>query len=80
MDASHATGGTIGGLLAAAGVGLLRHYGVSSIDPTEATIAGVASVAGGVAVAHAVWNIGLGPIVARILHGPKAAPSPPVGP
>lgn len=72
MDASHVTGGTLGGLAAIIVVGLLRHFGVSSIDPTEAAAVAAAAMAGGVAVAHAVWNIGLGPIFSRIVHGPRA--------
>lgn len=70
MTTTHATGGVLGGLLGIVGVGLLRHYHVSSIDETEATAVGVAAVAGGAALAHAVWNIGLGPIFRRIVHGP----------
>jgi hypothetical protein len=74
MTTTHATGGVIGGLLGIIGVGLLRHYHVSSIDDTEATAVGVAAAAGGVALAHAVWNIGLGPIFRRIAHGPTTPP------
>lgn len=70
MDASHVTGGALGALAAIVTVGLLRHYGASSIDPTEATAAAGAAIGAGVAVAHAVWNIGLGPIINRVLHGP----------
>lgn len=72
MDASHVTGGTLGGLVAVVVVGVLRHYGVSSIDPTEAVALGVAAAGAGVAFAHAVWNTGLGPIFSRIVHGPRA--------
>lgn len=78
MQPSHITGAAIGGLLGIVGVGLLRHYGVSSIGQTEATAVGIGAVAAGVAIAHAVWNIGVGPIFRRIVHGP-AAPSGPQG-
>ena len=76
MKASHVTGGVIGGLLGVLAVGLAHHYGITSMSDTDAALVGGAAAAGGVAVAHAVWNIGLGPIFRRILHGP-AAPSTP---
>lgn len=76
MQPAHITGAAIGGLLGIVGVGLLRHYGVSSIDQTEATAVGIGAVGAGIAVVHAVWNIGLGPIFRRIAHGPAEPAKP----
>ena len=82
MTTTHITGGVLGYLVGVILVGMLRHYGVSSIDPTEAAAVGGGFAAGGIAVVHAVWNIGVGPIVRRIVHGPSqpAAPTPPPPP
>ena len=76
MSSSHVTGGVLGGALGIVLVGLLRHYGISSIDQTEASAVGVGFAGAGVAVAHAVWNLGLFPIIHRIIHGPDPAKQP----
>lgn len=76
MRPSHVTGGVIGGLLGAAFAGLAHHYGLTSLSETDAALVGAGAVAAGVAAAHAIWNIGLGPIFARIAHGPKPPATP----
>lgn len=75
MNASHVTGAGLGAAFGALLVGLLHHFNVTVLSDTDAALIGAAFVALGVGVAHAVWNVGLGPVLNRILHGPaKAAP------
>lgn len=77
MQTPHVTGGVIGIALAALLTGLLTHYNLSGMSATDATLIGGGGAALGVAVAHAFWNIGAGPIFSRILHGPpKPEPAP----
>ena len=72
MNASHVAGGAIGLALAAVVVALVRRYASTTFSDTDATLIGGAAVAIGVGIAHAVWQVGLGPIFSRILHGPSA--------
>lgn len=76
MQPSHATGAAIGGLLGVLFVGLARHYHVAAPSDTDAAAIGAGAVGAGVAVVHAIWNIGLGPIFRRIVHGPTTPAQP----
>lgn len=75
MDASHATGAGLGTLAGALLVGLLHHFKVTSISDADAALIGAATAALGVGVAHAFWNIGVGPIIQRVIHGPSKQPA-----
>lgn len=77
MNAPHVTGGTIGVALGALAVGLLKHYGVTTFSDADAALIGGAAGGLGVGVAHGLWNVGVAPIVSRLIHGP-AKPAPPV--
>lgn len=85
MKPEHLTGAAIGAIIGTLFVGLAHHYGIHAITVTDGTMIGVGCVAAGVAAAHAVWTIGLGPIFSRIIHGPPPKPAqptlvPPLGP
>lgn len=70
MNASHVTGAALGAALGALLVGLLHHFKVTAISDADAALMGSAFVALGVGVAHAIWQVGLGPIFSRVVHGP----------
>lgn len=76
MGAVHVSGAAIGAALGAILAASLHRYHVTAVTDAEAALIGAAMVAACVGIAHALWNIGLGPIFDRILHGP-AKPSPP---
>lgn len=76
MSAAHVTGGALGVALGAILASLLRRFGGVSLSYADAALLGGALGAAGVGIAHAVWHIGLGPIFARILHGPGSKPGP----
>lgn len=81
MNASHVTGAGIGAVLGAILAAALDKYTGLTISTAEAALIGAAVAGLGVGVAHAVWNVGLGPIFRRIIHGPQSAsPSPPPAP
>lgn len=82
MKQEHLTGASVGAIIGVLFVGLAHHYGVHSITVTDGSLIGIGCAAAGVALAHAVWTIGLGPIFSRIVHGPAkpSAPAPPVPP
>ena len=80
MNATHVSGAAIGAALGAILAAALHRYHVTAITDAEAALIGAAMVALCTGLAHAFWNIGLGPIFSRIVHGPakqQSAPPPP---
>ena len=80
MSTAHVSGAALGATLGAILAAALHRYHVTAITDAEAALIGAAMVALFVGVAHAVWNVGLGPILQRVMHGPPARQTPPPPP
>jgi hypothetical protein len=78
VTAAHVSGATLGAALGAILAASLHRYHVTAVTDAEAALIGAAMVAVGTGAAHAVWNVGLGPLWARILHGPSPVRGVPV--
>lgn len=70
MNVNHVSGAAVGAVLGAILVACLHRYGIAAISDSQAALIGAGTAAAGVGVAHALWTVGLLPIIHRILHGP----------
>ena len=78
MTGAHIGGAGLGGIVGIVLASLGGRIGLQ-LTTADAASLGVGTVGAGLAVAHALWETGLVPLVSRIVHGPKKS-SPEAGP